>query len=138
MLVGPGVPRKSYVDPGVERVALVVIEEEATGRREIRQPAADGAKALGELVGVSEVKLRAPAACRGERSVASVPRMRAFVDGEREENIGISHAVVVEEIPGAGAEIVRRRSPALEGNGHPELVFFVALAAERDESRSPG
>ena len=53
---------------------------------------------------------------------------------EREEEVGFSEDVVVEEIVGAGAESVGVERPSAEGDGDPELVLFVPLAVERNEA----
>ena len=59
-------------------------------------------------------------------------------DGDGEEEVGFSDAVVIEEIGDVGSEVVSVESPSAKGDGDPELMFFVAFAVERDESADFG
>src|ERR1035441_4112768 len=59
---------------------------------------------------------------------------KGLVDGERKEEVGISKGVVVEEIISAGAEGVGVERPSAKRDGDAELMLFVALAMERNES----
>ena len=45
---------------------------------------------------------------------------------------------MVEEIRDVGAEVVGVEHPAMEGNGDSELMFFIALSVEWDESETAG
>ncbi len=40
---------------------------------------------------------------------------------------------MVEEVSGASQKIVGIQNPTFDGNGHAELVLFIALARQRDE-----
>ena len=57
---------------------------------------------------------------------------------DRKEKIGFADVVVVEEIYDVGAEVVSVENPAMEGDGYAELMFFIALAVELDESEVVG
>src|ERR1035437_10997628 len=59
---------------------------------------------------------------------------KGLVDGERKEKIGFSKGVVVEEVMRAGAEGVGVERPSAKRDGDAELMLFVALAMERNES----
>src|SRR5271165_4050899 len=107
-----------------------MIEGTETGRKgEIGESAGDGAAALGDLVGVGEVQLRAVGDAR--RTESEFPAAnQSLRDGEREENAGGADVVVVEEIPDVGFEVVGVEDPAAERNSDAELMFFIALAIE--------
>ena len=54
-------------------------------------------------------------------------------NGDGDENVGLSDIVVVEKVYAAGFEIVDVQSPAANRDRHAELMFFVALAMQRNE-----
>ncbi len=60
------------------------------------------------------------------------------VDGEREENVGISHVVVVKEVFRAGLKGVGIERPAAEGDRYTELAFFVALTVQGNKAQDSG
>ena len=80
-------PRQRDVPADVQSVALIVIQQKISvifRRLKIRQPAVDGASALGDLIRVGHVNFAA-LAIRGERNVSSQPRMSApsIVSGKK-------------------------------------------------------
>ena len=58
--------------------------------------------------------------------------------GDGEKQVGFANVVVVEEIHDVGAEVVGVEHPSAIGDGDAELMFFIALAVERDESQAIG
>src|SRR5690348_302699 len=134
--VSPGFPREVHVKSGVKGVPLVVIQKKPSpGRGEIRESAADGAKALCVLVRVGKVDLAALHKPRRAQRRLSAAYSRA-IDGEGKEYIGLAHAVVVKEIAGARPELVSVKSPSLERNPYSKLVFFVAFPRQWDERKT--
>ena len=59
-------------------------------------------------------------------------------DGDGEEEVGLADVVMIEEIHDVGAEVIGVENPAVIGDGDSELVFFIALAVERNESQAVG
>ncbi len=59
-----------------------------------------------------------------------------LVDGDRDKDIRFADVIVVEEISSARFEIVNIERPAANGNGHAELVLFVALSMERSKGEA--
>jgi len=118
----------------VQGVALIVIEKAAAAdKREIGEAAVDAAAAESELVGISQIDLAAASdARRAHRELPAIDASAFYGDGY--ENFGVIEIVMVEEIGGAGEEVVCVERPAAKRNGYPELVFFVALAVERRET----
>ena len=51
---------------------------------------------------------------------------------KRKKDVGGSDVVVVEEIGDVGFESVGVENPSAIGDGHSELMFFVALAVQSD------
>src|SRR5258706_12386658 len=101
-------------------------------RGKVCQPPGERPPAVSDLVGIRKMKLRTMSdARRTQRQFPSADE--GLLNGEGEEEVGFSDGVVVEEIPDAGAESVGIERPSEEGNGHAELMFFVTLAAEREE-----
>src|SRR5712691_5418807 len=70
---------------------------------------------------------------RGERSVSSHPRMRAFSMVRGKKRLDSPMVLWSKKFRTRGAESVGIERPSAEGNGHAELMFFVTLAEERDE-----
>ena len=99
---------------------------------EIGQPSRDGAAAVDNLVGIGKVKLGAMSDARGMQREFPAADQGLF-NREGKEKVGFSDGVVVEEIPGAGAEGVGVERPSAKGDGDTELMLFVALAIERNE-----
>lgn len=57
------------------------------------------------------------------------------IDGERKEDVGIAYAIVVEEVGGVGLEVVGIESPSANGDGYSELMFFVPLSVQGNETK---
>src|ERR1700723_3209748 len=55
------------------------------------------------------------------------------IDGDGNENVRLAYVVVVEEIVGAGFEVVGVEYPALDRYGDAEFVLLVAFAMKRNE-----
>src|ERR1039457_3786267 len=73
---------------------------------------------------------------RAQRALPSSNHCLGNSDGEKE--IGFANIVVVEKIHHVGAEVIGIEDPAEERDGHAELMFFIALAVESDESQVAG
>ena len=71
---------------------------------------------------------------RGERSVSSHPRIKAWETVMGKEDVGGSDVVVVEKIGDVGFEVIGVEDPSAVRDGDAELMFFIALAVERDET----
>ena len=130
---GIGAPRQRDVAAHIERVALVMIERSEFGRRRvIGKAAGNGATALGDLVGVGEVDLSAVGKAR--RAQCEFPGAnQGFGNGDGKENVGRSNVVVIEKIGGLGFESIGIEDPSSVRDGNTELMFFVALAVERND-----
>ena len=59
---------------------------------------------------------------------------QGLVVGEGKEDVGGSDVVVVEKIGDIGFEGIGVENPSAVGNGDAELMFFVALAVERQKA----
>src|SRR2546425_7149502 len=57
-------------------------------------------------------------------------------NSQGKENIRVAQRVVIEKIPYAGAEIIRFDHPSADGNRDSKLMFFVAFAAQRNETKA--
>ena len=58
------------------------------------------------------------------------------IDGEGKENIGIAQNVMVEKVLRAGAEVGEIEGPSRHGDGQTEFVLLIALAPQRQETKS--
>ena len=124
---GKGAPGKADVSAYVERVALVMIERTESGReREIGEATCDRAAALGDLVGVGEVKLN-PARETGRAQREFPSSNQGLGNGNGEEDVGRSDIVVVQKIGDVGLEVIGVEDPSAVRDGDAELMFFVAL-----------
>ena len=86
--VGPRAPGQGKIDPGRERVALIVVEEEVAcvRRLEIGKASADAARALRILMRVGGVELNASG--HAWRGCGAFPAADAgTIDGERKEDM---------------------------------------------------
>src|ERR1700686_2845933 len=128
--VGRGIwgPREREAGANVERVALIMVERAkpwariAQIRGEIRQAASDGAAGVCDLVRIGKMKLGAMGNAR--RTQCKFPSSnKSLLNSEREEKIGFSNRVVVEEIIRAGAKGIGVEHPSAERNSDPEWVF---------------
>src|SRR5262249_53539718 len=126
-------PGKRGVSANIQGVALIVVEGAEIGNRKIRQPAGDRASGLGNLIRVCEVNLCAMSNLRRTQRYLPSVDLGAF-DGEWEEKIRFPNHVVIEKVVRAGVEGVGIDDPPMIRNHDAELMFFVALAMERDES----
>src|SRR5271163_4318352 len=77
-----------------------------------------------------------PYARRANRQLVALDQ-RA-VDGERQERIGISDVVMVEEVLGVGMKMIHIDRPARNWNRQSELVFLIAFAVQRYKSQIIG
>src|SRR5215472_12418076 len=84
-------------------------------------------------MGINQVRLRALGNLRRRR--CGFPASDARVaESYGEEDVGIAQDIVIEEIDCAGAEIAHVQDPAVEWDGHPELVLLVALPMKWQET----
>ena len=65
---------------------------------------------------------------RTERQLPTIDSRALYIN--REEDVGVIQAVVVEEVAGASQKVIGVQDPAFEGNSDTELVFFIALACQ--------
>ena len=92
---------------------------------------------LCDLVGVSKVKCGA--AGDAGRAQGRFPAANfGLSDSDGEEEIRQSDVAVVEEICGVGLEIINIKHPAAVWNRYTELMFFVLLAVQWNESEAIG
>src|SRR5260370_30594590 len=108
------------------RIALVVVEKEISRWRNgaiTDQTADDAAAAERQLIRVGEIELGAIAETwRAERQLPAIDSRGLHVN--REEDVGVIQAVVVEEVSGASQKVICIQDPALEGNSDSELMLF--------------
>src|SRR5271154_3464601 len=129
------VPRQSVLPADVQGVALIVVQQaEAIAERKIGEPAIDVAESQSQLIRIGEINLRAIFDARGTQCQFPAFDARAL-NGYGNKQLGILKIIMVKEICGQGLEIVCVDGPAAEGNGDAELVFFVALAVQRNEAQ---
>ena len=135
--VSPGAPRQREINPGRECVALVVIEEEVAfvRRLEVGQAASDSARAFRVLIRISRMKLGASREARRVHRAFPSPDAGA-IDGEGKENVGIAQNVMIEKVFCASAEVGEIEGPSRHGDGQTELVLLIALAPQRQETKS--
>src|SRR5579859_3866596 len=121
-------PGQSHFVAHAQGVALVVVQEEQWLRRgKIGQAAGPCSFALGELMGVGQVQLRALEQLG--RAHRALPAANARpVEGEREKDAGVADYVVVQKVFGVGAEGVKIQRPSLQWNAQANFVLFVTLA----------
>src|SRR3982074_3809857 len=119
----------------MQRIALIVVEEEISRRRRgarADQTANDAAAAKRQLIRIREIDLGAVAEPgRAKRQLPAVDSRGLHVN--RKEDVGVIQAVVVEEVGGASQKIIGIQDPAFEGNSGSELMFLVPLAMQRHE-----
>src|SRR5260370_10329875 len=116
----------------MKRVALVVVEGEISWRRNrasADQAADDAAAAERQLIRIGEIELGAIAEpWRAERQLPAIDSRALYIDGE--EDVGIIQTVVVEKVGAASQKVVGIQDPTFKGNGHAELVLFIAFAGQ--------
>src|SRR6185437_12028800 len=117
---------------------IVVEEVVAIFRRgKIGESAGYRSLALHVLVRIGEVQLQTMRQLW--RAHASLPTVDpGGGQGHGKEDIGIAQHVMIEVIGGAGVEVVYIEAPAAQGNGEPELVLLVALAAQGQKTEALG
>src|SRR4029077_2744032 len=119
----------------VQRVALVEVEKEISRRRVRRSAdecAVNAAAGKRRLIRVGEIELGAIAHTRGTKSqLPSIDSRALHVD--REEDVGIVQAVVIEKVGGASQKVVGIQDPAFEWNSDSELMLFVTLTSQGHE-----
>src|SRR5581483_718128 len=111
-------------DHRTQGVALVVVQEEVTtlGRREVRKSSGYGAFSLDILMRVRHADLEPPEDLRGAQRCFPTANAR-LLDGQRKEDVGVSQHIVIEEIPGAGAEVVDVQVPIAKRNRHAKIML---------------
>ena len=128
-------PWQRELPADVQRVALIVVEEAETGRRRIAEryeAASNTAKTECELVGIGQVDLAAVVEAR--RMQGEFPAIdTSALNGDGDEDFGVIEIVVVEEVGGAGEEVVGVERPAAKRDSDAELMFFVTLPMQRNE-----
>ena len=129
-------PREIHLNAPVDRVPLIVIEKESSGRRrEIGKAAVDAAESLRVLVRIRDVSFSTmEQARRSQRRFRSPDAGGAY--GERKENIRIPDDVVVEKVSRMRVELIDIQRPSAEGDRHTKLIFFIALAMQRNDSKT--
>ena len=101
----------------------------------VRQATVDSTKSVGDLVGIGDVELATlEEPGRMQRQFPAADERGVYGDGK--EDVGVSEAIMVEEIFRAGAEGIRVERPILERNRHTKLGLFIALAVERNEGKT--
>src|SRR4029077_6374847 len=121
------------VSADIERVALIVIERPKVQDGEVREAPSDCAPGLCRLIRVRKMNSRAIGnSRRAQRDLPSIDE--GVLDGERKEQIRFADYVVIKKIMGAGAEGVGVEDPSAIRNAYAELVFFIPLAVQRNES----
>src|SRR5882724_11882162 len=127
----PGTPGQVDVEAEVQRVALVVVEEEIGAvlwRNEFGESAAHAAASFCILVRVGKVRFY-PADLR--RAQGRLPTAHAgAIDSQREEDVGIPQRVVIEVVFGKGVEVAAVDGPALEGDTDADFPLLVTFAAQ--------
>src|SRR5689334_83774 len=94
--------REAEVESGMQRVALIVIQQEiaALRRREVGQASGNGAGAFGMRVGIAHINLAAPKELR--RTDARFPAIESRArNRHRKKHVRISDRIVIEIIPSA-------------------------------------
>lgn len=132
---GPASPGEIDVEAGAERVSLVEVQEVITaGLRglKIGQAARDASLSFDVLVRIGEMHSRP--AQEPRRPHTCFPAANACpLQGDGEEDAGVSQDVVVEVIAGTRPEVVDLDRPGSNGDGEPELVLFVAFSSQGQE-----
>src|SRR5260370_40329230 len=81
---------------------------------------------------MGEIKLGAIAdARRTERRLPAIDSRSLHV--HREEDARVIQGIMVEKVGGASEKVVGVQDPVLKGKGDTDMVFFIALACQRQE-----
>lgn len=128
-----GMPGKIDVAAGIQSVALVMVKGKELGAgRKISQAAGNGAAGAGNLVGICEVD--ASPVSEQRRAEGEFPSTNDCLrNRQRKENVRFADVAVIKEIVGVGLKCVGIDRPTAVGDGDAELMFFVALAVQRNE-----
>src|SRR5579863_6295931 len=127
-------------EPGVERVALVVVDGMVQGTEVASRiigvsagESPDNVAALfGDLVGVSNVK--AAEAREFRRVQGHLPRAnQCAVNSDGEVHVGFAEVGVIEEIVDSVLERIDVESETAPGNLNSDLKFFIALRGQGSE-----
>ena len=103
------------------------------GQRKICQTTRNGAAALGDLIGICQMDLAVMRDAR--RTQSELPTTNySFGDGDGKKQIRFANIIVIEKIRHVRSEVIGVQGPATVRDGNSELMFFVALAMQRDES----
>src|SRR5439155_24389634 len=95
----------------------------------------DCACAFDLLMRISEMKLTAPPQQWRSGSHFKGSDARP-VNRQGKENIRITDCVMIEKIPNARAKVIRIHGPSAQWDRKPELIFLIALAAQRNEIKA--
>jgi hypothetical protein len=128
-------PRQSSVEPGRQRVSLVMVEIEPAHRRwtEVRQAPCDRPKPFRLLVRIHKVSVVAIQHQR--RANIRFPAGDACrLNRQRKENIRIPDDVVIKVILGPSSEIREIARSSLERNCEANFILLVALSVKRQKS----
>src|SRR5256885_1499892 len=137
-----GVPRKRRVEPGAQRVALVVVEIAKTAAvaklsRIGDESASDHAGALDHLVRVSQKDVEAILDSR--RANGCFPAVNASaLDRERQKDVGTAKRVMIEEVASVGLKVGEIERPAAHRNRKAEFALFVGFTMQRKKSGTGG
>ncbi len=61
-----------------------------------------------------------------------------LLNGQGDEQVRFTDVIVIEKVVGAGFEVIGIDRPAVERDGHAELVFFVAFSEQGQEAKVVG
>src|SRR5450432_878816 len=128
--------RQTEVEPGMQRMPLVVVQLEGTAvrRREIGQATSYCPRTKCLRIGIGKVNLSPVKELR--RTNTHFPAVQArMVDGQREKDVGVAECVVIEIVSCALMVVVHFHRPTSQWNGQSELVFFIALSVQGNEAQ---
>src|SRR5277367_5343496 len=131
-------PWKGNVPPNIQGIALVVVQRAQAGARITKrsgvtqQPSGDKAAAVGNLVGIGEMKL--PAMRNPRRSQGKLPPANErLLNRQRKEQVRFSDDIMIKEIVDARAKCVGVEGPSMQRHSNAKLEFFISLTVQRDE-----
>ena len=131
--VSPGAPRQREIDPGRERVALVVIEEEIAfvRRLEIGKAAGDPTSAFRVLMGIRGMELGSSLAMRGEFVVRFPSADAGAIDGASgKENVELPRMSWSKKFFAPVRKLETSKVHPATGMVRPEFVLLVALTPQ--------
>lgn len=125
-------PRKGNLSSNVQSVSLVMIQRAIAIRIVIRrgnQPARDIASGFANLIGVGQVDLcSSPQPRRSQRYFPAADQ--CLGQRNRNEDIRIAYAIVIEKIIRPSVECVCVEIPAFERHRHAVLILFIPFAKQ--------